>query len=1224
MSAPPVEATSQQTYIMIERHSDKIYTTKVRRGKIIRLVQERYLRFDISCRIRECTLCKPLPTDVNASALPRHLSLGASHFLVPDMNLLLNHLELFERPEIRYIIASQTIFDKLYERRGYSARALVQRLRSILVDTRRLSILFDNEHFVDTFFDDATSCSGSDHVSASILALAKWYQRHLSQIFQQPADIPSPRVSDRTIVIYLTDSPEWIRRAREAGVVAQTLGQYLDNYFESSKNLRELYDSLTQTFTGKELRPPTTDEELPEKVSDVKTGFCAYWEDDVLEAGQKSQSLYKGKLCVDNYNSKEAWITLSHPSSIGDCIFISNTTYRNRAIDQDIVAVEILDKSLWTLPAGFELDNFRDQSDSASRRSAAPPSVQRSGRSVPCGRVVGVFERKWRPYVCTLLLDDSTAHLDSGWVTAVPWNSRIPKIRIYTRQYKELANSRISVRIDKWDVTSFYPQGHYIENLGPIGHYETEIKVLLKEYDAETTEFSMNALAELPPVSDLPWQPPGTAADLSKRRDLRSMRIFSIDPYDCQDIDDALSCCKLPNGNTQVGVHIADVSNFIKPNTPLDLEARSRATSIYLTGRRIDMLPSILSEHICSLRRQLDRFAISIIWEMDPYANIVNTWYGRTLIRSSHELSYEQAQAILDHSTISPPLSYADKKSLALLRSDLLELRRLYRIIRSRRINKCALELDSSEVKIQLNSEKQPISISIKEPLETSRMIAEYMILANTDIARYIYTHRPQIALLRCHPIPKEENFEQLIAMAKVHGFQIDHRSNASLAKSLNYAALHGGKIFGRILRSMATMAMSCAEYVFSEVVHTNNRLFNTHGRPADSFYHYGLATDLYTHFTSPIRRYADIIVHRILLDILDTTPSQPAPSHPSISSLTALSDHLNSKTLKAKQVQRKSTELFQALYFSLYADQHTKENAVIVSIKPNGFLVYLFKYGFKAPVYLEDSSGAIQIPNNAFSLDPSSYQSKITVKSYECAEDHSMMLMHTNMGTFSISIFDSLTVRVNVVQSRLRSPSIKLELIHFGADIELDSSFQDCSRTFVSPHVDGQLSAPASQNPLPPIDASSSPELSNSSLSSLKNSPLFLGLVDFEKYQQNAGKNLYWLLDRLLKSIIDPPRAKSAALISFREDILSITKLVPVAKKSVGRRVFQKDQFDFSDSCSYNEEDNQEPDSHITLHQGIERVEFEYRIQAVSLKAEKDFKSKQIQIAKSRYKPRH
>jgi DIS3-like exonuclease 1 len=330
-------------------------------------------------------------------------------------------------------------------------------------------------------------------------------------------------------------------------------------------------------------------------------------------------------------------------------------------------------------------------------------------------------------------------------------------------------------------VASRYPHGHYAHQLGEIGRVDTEMAALLVENEVVVGEFSPKMIEGIPFVErGDSWAVP--AAELRNRRDMRQERVFSIDPLGSQDIDDALSVRFLDDKRTRVeiGVHIADVSFFVKPGSLLDLEARARSTTVYLADRKFEMLPRMLSEGLCSLRELVDRPALSVIWEFDVASGrVLNTWFGRTIIRSCHELYYERAQRVLDDQTTDDDRRVLP--DLKQLKPELELLTALARILQRNRIERGAVELESTEIRFAFGSgsktakpiegneamtsatvteERMPAKIEIKRQQEINQVVAEWMIFANECVAKRIYTQYPSAALLRHHSAPSERKLK--------------------------------------------------------------------------------------------------------------------------------------------------------------------------------------------------------------------------------------------------------------------------------------------------------------------------------------------------------------------------------------------------------------------------------------------------------------------------------
>ncbi|KAL3717991.1 hypothetical protein ACJRO7_003171 [Eucalyptus globulus] len=752
--------------------------------------------------------------------------------------------------------------------------------------------------------------SKNDRNDRAIRVAAQWYQSHLGGAAQ---------------VLLITNDRENKRKATEEGIPAETIEAYV-----KSLDRKDLLDLLVR---------PASEDVVMEGVEDLRPSKrkVIYTEHKPLSeitSGLHRGIYHQGKLRVNRYNPFEAYVG---SESIGDEIIIYGRGNMNRAFDGDIVAVELLPQDQWQEENSLSLADEEDEeegvhlvpgsADDAPRTTNLVQGASGPPPSRPSGRVVGIIKRNWHSY-CGSLEPMPMPAGDGGVAHAlfVSKDRRIPKIRIQTRQLGNLLNKRIVVTVDSWDRLSRYPSGHYVRTIGEIGDRDAESEVVLIENDIDARPFSSQVLACLPP---LPWSV--SSEDLANpiRQDLRHLRVFSVDPPGCKDIDDALHCTALSNGNFEVGVHIADVTNFLHPSTPLDDEAAQRGTSVYLVERRIDMLPKPLTEDICSLRADVERLAFSVIWEMTPEAEIISTRYTKSIIKSCAALSYIEAQTRMDDSRLADPLT-----------TDLRNMNTLAKIMRHRRIERGALTLASAEVKFQIDTETHdPLDIGMYQIREANQMVEEFMLAANVSVAEKILKHYPLCSLLRRHPIPTKEMLEPLLRTAASVGLELDVSSSKALADSLD-RAVGEDPYFNKLIRILATRCMTQAVY------------FCSGDLTPPEYQHYGLATPLYTHFTSPIRRYADVIVHRLLAASLGIykLPAifQDRPQ------LTSIADNLNYRHRNAQMAGRASVELHTLIYFR---KRPTDTEARIVKIRSNGFIVFVPKFGIEGPVYLTERS---------------------------------------------------------------------------------------------------------------------------------------------------------------------------------------------------------------------------------------------------------------------------
>ncbi|MBE5319509.1 ribonuclease R [Pedobacter sp. MR2016-19] len=397
---------------------------------------------------------------------------------------------------------------------------------------------------------------------------------------------------------------------------------------------------------------------------------------------------------------------------------------------------------------------------------------------------------------------------------------------------------RVLVTLSDWPESAKNPIGIVKHVLGNQGENNTEMNAILAQYGFPL-EFPPQVERE---ANAIPEEIP--AAEIAKRKDFRKVLTFTIDPADAKDFDDAISYQKLPNGNHEIGVHIADVSHYVIQGTDLDKEAYSRATSVYLVDRVIPMLPERLSNGVCSLRPHEDKLCFAAVFELDEQANIQSEWYGRTVIHSDRRFSYEEAQEVIENKEG----NYAQ---------EILKLNELAYILRDRKFKNGAISFESTEVKFKLDEAGKPIGVYVKERKDAHKLIEDYMLLANRKVAEFIAKKtkgKDKLTFVyRVHDSPNMETLNTFATFASRFGYKINTKSDKEIAKSLNnLMADVEGKKEQNILTSLAIRSMAKAIYSTKKTSH------------------YGLAFEYYTHFTSPIRRYPDVMAHRLLQTYLD------------------------------------------------------------------------------------------------------------------------------------------------------------------------------------------------------------------------------------------------------------------------------------------------------------------------------------------------------------------
>jgi ribonuclease R len=402
-------------------------------------------------------------------------------------------------------------------------------------------------------------------------------------------------------------------------------------------------------------------------------------------------------------------------------------------------------------------------------------------------------------------------------------------------------NDKVLFEVTKWAEGDKNPEGKVIEILGKTGENNAEIHSIMAEFDLPF-RFPENVLKESEKIpEDI------TKEEIKKRRDFRKVITFTIDPEDAKDFDDAISFQKLENGNYEIGVHIADVTHYVRPGNDLDNDAFDRATSVYLVDRTVPMLPERLSNGLCSLRPNEDKLTFAAVFEMDGKGKIYSEWFGRTIIHSANRFTYEQAQEVIE----SGEGKFAEEIKI---------LNELHLILRKERFKRGAVNFETSEVKFKLDKDGKPLSVVPKIRKEAHKLVEEFMLLANRAVATYVYKMKKgeekNTFVYRTHDYPNPEKVADFAVFAKQFGHTLE-TEEASVSRSLNKLMDNiEGKPEQNVLQSLAVRAMAKAKYT------------------TEAKQHFGLAFEHYTHFTSPIRRYPDMMVHRLLQHYLDNGKS--------------------------------------------------------------------------------------------------------------------------------------------------------------------------------------------------------------------------------------------------------------------------------------------------------------------------------------------------------------
>lgn len=915
--------------------SSKTYLRTLKSGKVQKIVRELYLRQDIPCSSQLCTACVDLaPASFNKKSGPSILSATPAaskkftqgHYLVPDTNAFLSAMDFFESDgTVQDVIVLQTVLEEVKNR----SLPLYHRLIALTKNEGKRFYVFFNDFRLETHAERDAGETINDRNDRAIRLGCRWYAEHLQQA------IKARKSSRCPAIVMLSNDRDNLRKAKHDNIEAMSVHDYVSDLPDADR----LLDMVATSLQARDARSSKAELLYPD-----------YMSMSAMLTGVKAGTLHQGVFNVSPYNYLEGSI---HVPTFDRALIIQGRENSNRAVSGDVVVVEVLPKEQWKAPSSkvieeedvnknenVENEDERESIVTEQERKALQDEVKKThakgkeGIAQPTARVVGIIKRNWRQYVGHIdkvsvrsRVKDSRAQQA---VFLIPMDKRIPKIRVRTRQAADLLGKRVLVTIDSWDRESRYPVGHFIRSLGELETKGAETEALLLEWDIQYRPFPKTVLDCLP-AEGHDWKVPSSMDDIGwmAREDLRDLLVCSIDPPGCVDIDDALHAKQMPNGNFEVGVHIADVSHFVRPNNAMDKEASLRGTTVYLVDKRIDMLPMLLGTDLCSLKPYVERYAFSAIWELDQNADIVKTRFTKSVIRSREAFSYEQAQLRID-----------DKSQRDDLTNGMRHLMMLSKKLRAKRMAAGALNLASPEVRVETESEtSDPVDVKTKQLLDTNQLVEEFMLLANISVAGKIHDAFPQTALLRRHPSPPKNFFEELSNQLKVKkGMELHTDSSKALADSLDTCVDADEPFFNTLVRILATRCMTSAEYFCS----------GTQSYP--EFRHYGLASEIYTHFTSPIRRYADLEAHRQLAAAIEYEGLDA--SLQSKAKIEGVCKNINVRHRNAQMAGRASVEYYvgQAL-----KGRVLDEDAFVMRIFSNGVVVFVPRFGIEGLIRLRD-----------------------------------------------------------------------------------------------------------------------------------------------------------------------------------------------------------------------------------------------------------------------------
>ena len=495
----------------------------------------------------------------------------------------------------------------------------------------------------------------------------------------------------------------------------------------------------------------------------------------------------------------------------------------------------------------------------------------------------------------------------------MPTDFFIPKNKLKGAKEGE----KVIVKLTNWKEGSKNPNGEIVRVLGSAGDNEVEIHAILHEYDLPY-EFEQDILVESEAIPAEISQ-----SDIDERRDMRNVLTFTIDPADAKDFDDALSL-EWVDGQLQVGFHIADVSHYLRPDTDLDKEAYRRGTSVYLVDRVVPMLPERLSNGLCSLRPHEDKLCFSAIFTLDQNAAIVDEWFGRTIINSDHRYTYEEAQDVIE----SPFTAKQGDK----LFNAVKELNIYAKKLRKQRLGEGSITFDKQEIKFKLDENNKPVDLIFKIAKDSNQLIEEFMLLANRRVA-YVLNHNEYPDINRVHDEPNQEKLVALKQFIKQFGYDIKTTSPKEITNSLNaLLASVKGKAEENIVSNLVVRSMQKAAY------------------STKNLGHYGLGFEDYAHFTSPIRRYPDVMVHRLLGRFLEKKPA------PKLDRLEGRCVYLSDRERKAQKAERDSIKYMQSIYMSERVGNVYE--GIITSVTEYGLFITIRENNCEGLIKLADIGG--------------------------------------------------------------------------------------------------------------------------------------------------------------------------------------------------------------------------------------------------------------------------
>ena len=577
-----------------------------------------------------------------------------------------------------------------------------------------------------------------------------------------------------------------------------------------------------------------------------------------------------------------------HETEIGKYQIISKSEYYEGIVDMTsrktgyFVCDELEDDVFIPfINLNHALDGDKVKAYIYNRRSSRKPEAE----------VLEILERKKSEFVGVIDVQKNFAFVTTANAKMYT-DIFIPKNKIGEAEHGDV----VLVTLEDWPKKADSPFGSVIKVLGKPGEHNTEIHAILAEYGLPY-DFPIEVEAYANKIDTSI-----TEEEIKKRRDMRDVLTFTIDPKDAKDFDDALSFQVLENGNYEIGVHIADVSHYLQEGTILDDEAYKRATSVYLVDRVVPMLPEVLSNFACSLRPHEEKYTFSAVFQLNNKAEVLDAWFGRTVTYSDQRFAYEEAQSIIETKSDVIPAEISLTGSEYIVPKPIvdatLKMDELAKILRRKRMAAGAISFDKVEVKFNLNEDAEPIGVYFKQSKDANHLIEEFMLLANRKVAEFIGKQKKTF-IYRIHDEPNEDKLINLQTVIAKFGYSINFKSKKDISNSLNNLLSEVvGKKEQNLVDTLTIRSMSKAAY------------------STENIGHYGLAFDYYSHFTSPIRRYPDVMAHRLLQYYIDGGKSVSEEEYEE------KCQHSSQMEALAAQAERDSVKYMQVKYMQDHKDQ--------------------------------------------------------------------------------------------------------------------------------------------------------------------------------------------------------------------------------------------------------------------------------------------------------------